>query len=84
MQYRQTKDGLKVNIVNRGGEYQADAKEYVVNMCSRKKMLHIKNKCYYAKGMLEYISFDTLEEVEQLPFKVSHCEKCFPNQNETE
>lgn len=80
MQYRRTKDGLIINIVNRGGEYQADAKEYVVNMCSGKKMLHIKNKCYYAKGMSEYISFDTMKEVKALPIEVSKCQYCFPDQ----
>lgn len=80
MEYTKTKDGLTINIVTRAGEYQENAKKYVVNMCSGKKMLHIKNGCHYSKSLWEYISFDTLEEVDNLPFTVSHCQYCFPNQ----
>lgn len=81
MQYRRRRDGIIVHLVNKGGEYQQDAKQYVVNMCSGKKMLHIKNKCPQSKCLSEYISYDTLEEIDELPFRVSKCELCFPNQN---
>ena len=81
MQYRKTKDGLVVHMINTGGEYQKDAKKYVVNMCSGKKMLHIKNGCRYSKCLYEYISYDMLEEIDNLPIEVSRCELCFPNQN---
>ena len=42
MEYTKTKDGLTINIVTRAGEYQENAKKYVVNMCSGKK-------CYISK-----------------------------------
>lgn len=84
MEYRINKDGVRIDITRNGKKYQETAKEYVINMWHNKKMLHRKNACYHSKYFYEHTSFDTLEEVEQLPFRVSRCEKCFPNQNETD
>ncbi|MGN8921153.1 hypothetical protein ACTNB0_08700 [Lachnospiraceae bacterium HCP28S3_F9] len=84
MQFKQTKQGLTVLVANTGGEYQEHAKEYVVNMCRNRKMVHKKNGCYQSKYLFESISFESLEEVKKLPFKVNYCELCFPNQKDIE
>lgn len=81
MQYIERKDGITVHIANKAEEYQQDAKKYVVNMKSSKKKLHIKDNpsCHYSHRLNEYVSFDTLEEIKELPFSVHKCDKCFPN-----
>ena len=80
MQYRETIDGITVIIANQGEEYQQQAKEYVVNMCRNRKMLHRKNCCYDSKFLYEFISFENKKDIEGLPFIVAECQKCFPNQ----
>lgn len=81
MQYRKTRDGIVVSMINRGEEYQQYAKEYAINMCRNTKMLHRKNVCHDSKCLYEFISYDTKDEVRKLPFVVSQCQKCFPNQD---
>lgn len=81
MQYFKRKDGVTVHFANKAEEYQKDAKKYVINMDGGKKKLHIKNNpsCWHSNRLTEYVSFDTLEEVNELPFSVHKCDKCFPN-----
>lgn len=78
MQYRTTKDGLIVHIANTKNEYQEDAKKYVINMTSNKRKLHIKNMCHSSKCLCEYLSYETEDEVKNIPFTINKCEWCFP------
>jgi len=80
MQFRKTKHGLTVFIANTADEYQENVKEYVVNMCKNRKMVHKKYGCYQSRCLFETISFDSFEETKKLPFKVNYCEICFPKQ----
>lgn len=78
MQYRTTRNGLTVHIANTKDEYEADAKRFVLNMYQNRKKLHIKNSCYQSRYLFEYVSFDTEQEVNELPFSKTRCEICFP------
>lgn len=68
-----------------GKAFQKYSKKFNVNMTVIMRTLHEKDKCYYSKGMTNFIPFDSIEEVEQ--FEKEHnvifrrCGNCFSQGN---
>ena len=60
-----------------GAQFQRNAKKYVINMLGKKRKLHKKNGCYYAKCFSEYYDFDSFEEARASGLEFTQCRKCF-------
>lgn len=60
-----------------GKQYQQEAKKYVINMTGKRKKLHIKNGCHWAKFLTKYYSFDTLAEAKNCGVESTLCMNCF-------
>ena len=67
-----------------GDDFRNNAKEFVVNMTSHKKKLHILNNksCYDSKFMYDYLDFNSVDEANKFFKKYekecSKCDRCFP------
>ena len=69
-----------MEILNTG--FKECNKKYVLNMCGKRRMLHIKDtkRCYSSKFLWEYVGFNTIEEVKaEMGDNFSYCGHCFPN-----
>lgn len=61
-------------------EFQRKAKQYVMNMLSDARTLHIKNGCYHAQYFAKYYDFERLEDAECSGVECLKCRKCFKEQ----
>ena len=60
-----------------GEDFQKNAKQYVINMLSNARTLHIKGSCRYARYFAKYYDFDTLEAAESSDVEFLKCKLCF-------
>ena len=61
-------------------DFRCNAKQYVINMLSNARTLHIKNGCYHARCIAKYYDFDTLEAAEESGLEFLKCKNCFKEQ----
>ena len=66
-------------IAHNGGDFQNDAKKYVINMVSGTRKLHIKNSknCPHSRYVYEYYDFDSFEEATASGIAFTKCGNCF-------
>ena len=60
-------------------EFDANAKEYVINMHEGKKTLHRKYGCSDSQCLIRYYDFDSQVEAETSAIKPTPCKKCIRN-----
>lgn len=70
-----------MKIAKTGGEFEREAKPYVVNMLKNRKMLH-KKGCKLAGCLYRYEDFDAFDEALKMFPRVALCQCCFPEQKE--
>ena len=62
-------------------EFDANAKEYIINMHKGSKKLHHKHGCYDSQCLIRYYDFDSQVEAETSVVKPTLCKKCIRNGN---
>lgn len=60
-------------------EFDANAKEYVINMHKGSKKLHRKYGCCDSQCLIRYYDFDSQVEAETSSVKPALCKKCIRN-----
>ena len=60
-----------------GEQFREEAKDYVINMLGKKRKLHKKYGCQWAKDFTEYYDFNSKEEAKESGIAFTYCEVCF-------
>ena len=71
---------MTIKDANCRNTFQQESRKYVINMIrGSKRTLHIKNTscCQWSKFLLEYVDFDSLDDVKSSCFNFESCKKCF-------
>lgn len=72
---------LEKQYAQSADEYQQTAKKYVINMFKNRKVLHIKNCCYWSSMFSEFYSFDNLSDAKNCGVESTLCKNCFKKTN---